>query len=249
MTKIENHELCPICDIGHLIVHNDDTFKFRYARKEYVANGLVYVRCGNCNTKTYLTGQREYNKKLIEEFQKTLVTYMSPSDILALREKYNLPQSMAAKIFGGGVNAFSKWERGEVIPSEPTAKIMRLALNNPAYMKDLADLSGVAIESEAKPIKDRRQQPNTRWLIVARDIAPHASVESIYRIYNPTTPSETHVTDNPSHVSLRGHDPIHRTGDVEYYIHDDMENEDIYADEEDLVWTRSTKHLEKQALN
>jgi len=57
----------------------------------------------------------------------TLVKAMrraNPPEVRVIREKLGLTQAQAGKIFGGGVNAFSRYERGESKPSTPNAKAL-----------------------------------------------------------------------------------------------------------------------------
>lgn len=120
-------------------------YKFRYGPHEYTVEGLSQAICDHCDTSGYLEGQLAENKKLISDFQKSLVKIMGPSDILELRVKYSLSQAQAAQIFGGGANAFSKWERGEVIPAESTANLLRLAFESEDAMMRLAKHAGVQL--------------------------------------------------------------------------------------------------------
>jgi HTH-type transcriptional regulator/antitoxin MqsA len=72
---------------------------------------------------------------------------LTASEIVELRNKLGLTQQEAAKIFGGGINAFSKYERSEVIQSVAMDKLMRLALNIPDVLIWLKQQSGLSIAS------------------------------------------------------------------------------------------------------
>ena len=70
---------------------------------------------------------------------------LTAQEIVALRNKLGLTQQDAAKIFGGGANAFSKYERSEVIQSVAMDKLMRAALDVPdmfMWLKQQAGLYG-----------------------------------------------------------------------------------------------------------
>ncbi|MGK5034479.1 type II TA system antitoxin MqsA family protein [Janthinobacterium sp. LB3P118] len=139
-------EKCPMCEDGIMSPFSDGVYEFSHSRKKHKVNGLHYAKCDVCETSGYLPGQRKYNNQLIENYQKELLDFVSLSDILAVREKYTLTQKQANIIFGGGVNAFSKWERGEVIPSGAIARIIKSALLSTEVMRTLAEVSRVAIE-------------------------------------------------------------------------------------------------------
>lgn len=145
MKKIFLSENCPVCEIGRWEPKSDEVYAFRYGRKEHRLTGLHYALCNKCGTRGYLPGQRQENQKLVHQYQAKLVGYISPSDVLALREKYLLTQKQAQKIFGGGSQSFSKWERGITSPAGPTARLIKLALRYPEVMRDLARDAGVRI--------------------------------------------------------------------------------------------------------
>lgn len=154
---------CPICQTGEMRPFSDGTYEFRYARKTYRVTGQHYAQCDGCGATGYLPNQRETNSLAIREFQKSLPDYVSPSDVLALREKYSLTQKQANLIFGGGANGFSKWERGTGEPAGLTARVIKAALRSPETLTILADIAGVdfPIEKEkvALPEPFARKEP------------------------------------------------------------------------------------------
>lgn len=136
-------EPCPVCGNGTWHPHTDGVYAFRYGRKEHHVGGQHYARCDRCNTRGYLPAQREENRRIVQEYQANLAGYISPSDVLAVREKYLLTQADAARIFGGGSQGFSKWERGIATPAGPTARLIKLALKHSEVMRDLAKEVGI----------------------------------------------------------------------------------------------------------
>jgi HTH-type transcriptional regulator/antitoxin MqsA len=143
MTKIFPSMMCPICEIGELKSISDGVFTFRHGKKSYNVPGQHHAECSECGTSAYLPNQRKINSELIAEFQAGLVDYVSPSDVLAVRERYSLTQKQASQIFKGGINGFSKWERGVAFPSGATAMLIKVALASPDAMKELAKIAGV----------------------------------------------------------------------------------------------------------
>lgn len=57
------------------------------------------------------------------------------------RRTLGLSQEEAARLFGGGRNAFSKYERGEVAQSVAMDRLIRLCLSHPELVKELPSLS------------------------------------------------------------------------------------------------------------
>lgn len=151
--KFEN-ENCPICGEGQWADHSDGTHTFRHKNKEHNVTGMHYALCDHCGTRGFLKGQITANKKRIAEYEDRLRDYISPSNILRIRERYDLSQKDAAKIFQCGPTQFSKWERGIVAPTGATAVLLRLALNDPEVMRKLAADAGVAANLPAvKPVQ------------------------------------------------------------------------------------------------
>lgn len=62
---------------------------------------------------------------------------VDPQFIVAVRKKLNLDQRQAAAIFGGGVNAFSRYENGKTKPPLATVKLLRLLDNHPELLSEV----------------------------------------------------------------------------------------------------------------
>jgi HTH-type transcriptional regulator/antitoxin MqsA len=59
------------------------------------------------------------------------------SEIRRIRRKLGLSQAMAAKLTGGGHNAFSRYERGEALPLPAVVNLFRLLDQHPELLKEL----------------------------------------------------------------------------------------------------------------
>ena len=179
MTKKFQQEQCPVCEAGIMTPHDNGTYKFHYQRQAHTVTGIHYAKCDVCEASGYLSGQLTYNKKVIEAFQKNLVSIISPTQILTLREKYSLTQLTASKIFGGGVNAFSRWERGVIVPAEPTAKLMLLALDDAQVLLNLAKISNVEIDL---PISNNTSRLFRRKTDASVHITPELASEDFFDV-------------------------------------------------------------------
>lgn len=100
---------------------------------------------------------------------------LTPLVIRAIREACGLSQKEAARVFGGGPNAFEKYESGEVGPSFAMTRLLLLAAKRPELFQKG---SGVPMISEADAT-------------ALREIVRKSSVEQIYeRIYNSSAENE-----------------------------------------------------------
>ena len=65
-------------------------------------------------------------------------TAITPENIKHIREKkLHLTQHEAAEFFGGGVNAFSRYERGETPISRPLSQLLHLLEAHPNLLDEL----------------------------------------------------------------------------------------------------------------
>ena len=59
------------------------------------------------------------------------------AELARIRKKLKLTQREAAKIAGGGHNAFSRYERGEVKPGQAVLNLFRLLDHHPDLLKEI----------------------------------------------------------------------------------------------------------------
>jgi HTH-type transcriptional regulator/antitoxin MqsA len=63
--------------------------------------------------------------------------YVDPDYIAKVRRKLDLDQRQAAELFGGGVNAFSRYENGKTKPSLALVKLFKLLDRHPDLLSEL----------------------------------------------------------------------------------------------------------------
>ena len=85
-----------------------------------------YYYCKNCSHEWVSPAQLKESLAQVTAIKRRAQGFLAPQDIKDLRERHGLTQKQAAIIFGGGDNAFSKYERGEIYPSAAMDKLMRL---------------------------------------------------------------------------------------------------------------------------
>ena len=62
---------------------------------------------------------------------------VDPGFITRVRKKLNLDQREAAEIFGGGINAFSRYENGKTKPPLALVKLFKLLDRHPDLLDEL----------------------------------------------------------------------------------------------------------------
>ena len=112
-------------------------FEIRIEPDESQRNGQLYTVdieysvCRQCGDVVIFVEQIKRNDCVLRDAWRRIDGLLTAQEIVALRNKLGLTQQDAAKIFGGGPNAFSKYERSEVIQSVAMDKLMRAALDVP----------------------------------------------------------------------------------------------------------------------
>ncbi len=139
--------ICPMCEEGHL---TPTTFEgdFKHNGDTIHVGGLECHRCGTCGADPVLEDQIRRNHRRIADAKRRPDGLLLGSEIKALRESLGLTQHEAAAVFGGGANAFSKYERGDVIQSVAMDRLMRLIVNHPHLLDALRVMGGEQLEHQ-----------------------------------------------------------------------------------------------------
>jgi HTH-type transcriptional regulator / antitoxin MqsA len=121
---------CPVCEEGQL---HESRYEgdFKHGGKTIHVTDLECYRCDTCGADPVLEDQIRNNHRRIADAKRRLDGLMTGDEIKAIRESLGLSQSEAAEIFGGGANAFSKYERGDVLQSKAMDKLLRIAARYP----------------------------------------------------------------------------------------------------------------------
>ena len=62
---------------------------------------------------------------------------VDPGFIASVRKKLELDQRQAAEIFGGGVNAFSRYENGKTKPPVALIKLLKVLDRHPELLEEV----------------------------------------------------------------------------------------------------------------
>lgn len=137
-------ELCPICGEGHVTSH------IEMVESEYKGSTRMlpshYQLCDTCHSDFAGAGEGRLNKRAIMAFRKSVDGLLTGSEILALRKRYGMTQDQAARLFGGGPVAFSKYENDDVAQSESMDSLLRLVRRSEAAFWELVEEKGMTHE-------------------------------------------------------------------------------------------------------
>lgn len=132
---------CPICGEGRLRTATFD-LAIQHRNIRLPVRGLEHSECSACGETPILPDQIRKNDRIIADAKRSYDGFLTGKQIAALRKTCNLTQYEAARIFGGGKNAFSKYERGEVIQSESMDRLLRLVSLLPWLVYPLRWIAG-----------------------------------------------------------------------------------------------------------
>ncbi len=136
----KNMKTCPICEEGQV---NETSRKRHVEYKGYKGSVPLYFSiCDTCGSEQGDAAQSRRNKQAMQAFKKQADGFLSGTEIKTLRKHWNITQGQAAKIFGGGPVAFSKYEIDDVIQSESMDKLLRVAQSVPQAFFWLAQQAG-----------------------------------------------------------------------------------------------------------
>ena len=125
----EDSRRCPVCEEGNLSERVEKN-QVRYKGVEAELD-LHFSVCDSCGSDQADIPQTRLNKRCTVAFKKQVDGLLTGSEVKSVREKLGLTQSEAARIFGGGPVAFSKYESDDVAQSEAMDRLLRVAVEVP----------------------------------------------------------------------------------------------------------------------
>ncbi|MFK5971632.1 MAG: type II toxin-antitoxin system MqsA family antitoxin [Candidatus Marithrix sp.] len=133
--------ICYKCN-SHDVTQTTELEKNKYQNVEYDIE-VDYSLCNSCGREFLNKTQIIINDARTRKAKKKIDGLLSADAIRDIRKKLNLTQADAAIIFGGGKNAFSKYERSEVTQSVAMDKLLCLASEDISIFRRLWISSGM----------------------------------------------------------------------------------------------------------
>jgi len=126
---------CPFCKNGFL---ERKTIRETYTYKDHsVELDQPGEWCHACGEGILNGEDLKVTEKQIRDFQAKVDGLLTSDEIRHIRKRLKLTQKQAAEIFGGGPNAFSRYERGEATPIRSTVNLLRLLEKHPEQLQEL----------------------------------------------------------------------------------------------------------------
>jgi HTH-type transcriptional regulator / antitoxin MqsA len=127
-----NGQVCPICGTG--VLHDGNKLVTQdYKGHQYQAK-VHGAFCNKCDEAILLFNAAEEAAWLAFRDQ---VDRQAASELEGIRKRLKLTQAQAAKLAGGGKNAFSRYERGQAKPVAAVINLFKLLDKHPDLIKEL----------------------------------------------------------------------------------------------------------------
>ncbi len=128
-------EYCPFCG-KEAYQHQVKPLKLQYKSHSITVNQPGYW-CNKCGEGVIGGDDRKATQKELQAFRAKVDGLLTPDEAKTIREKLKLTQQKACDIFGGGINAFSRYERGETPIPKPLSQLLRLLGKHPNLLIEL----------------------------------------------------------------------------------------------------------------
>lgn len=128
---------CPVCGAAELI-HDIRDLPYTYKGETTVIPAVTADFCPACGESITDMAETERVMREMQAFNKQVnAAIVDPAFIVHVRKKLDLDQRQAAELFGGGVNAFSRYENGKTKPPLALVKLLRLLDHHPDLLNEV----------------------------------------------------------------------------------------------------------------
>lgn len=128
---------CPVCGAAGL-VHDTRDVPYTYKGGTTVIKNVTGEFCPSCSESILDLAESDRVMKEMRAFSKrTNADLVDPGYITKVRKKLDLDQREAAEIFGGGVNAFSRYENGKTKPPLALIKLLKVLDRHPELLNEV----------------------------------------------------------------------------------------------------------------
>jgi HTH-type transcriptional regulator / antitoxin MqsA len=128
---------CSMCGKAELI-HETRDLSYKYKGEETTLSDVEGDYCSACGEAILHPAESTRVSALMLAFNKQVnASAVDPEFIIGVRKKLRLDQREAAEIFGGGVNAFSRYESGKTKPPVALVKLLKVLERHPDLLAEV----------------------------------------------------------------------------------------------------------------
>lgn len=128
---------CPVCGAVELI-HDTRDIPYTYKGETTSIVSVTGDFCPACAESVLDATESDRVMQEMRAFSKQVnAAIVDPKFIAAVRKKLMLDQREAAEIFGGGANAFSRYENGKTKPPLSLVKLLKVLDRHPDLLNEV----------------------------------------------------------------------------------------------------------------
>lgn len=128
---------CPIC-CGAELLHDIRDLPYIYKGEKTVISAVTGDFCPACAESVLDASESERVMREMLDFNRQVnAAAVDPGFIATVRKKLGLDQRQAAELFGGGVNAFSRYETGRTKPPLSLVKLLKVLDRHPDLLNEI----------------------------------------------------------------------------------------------------------------
>jgi len=138
---------CPVCGQEGMETVTKDV-PYTYKGETVIIKDLTGEYCPSCEEMIF--GGEDWQRFSDESMalnKRVNAAIIDPNFVADIRKKLKLTQKDASKIFGGGPNAFSRYETGKALPPPSLVQLLRLLNNHPSLLEEIQQ-PGMPITTE-----------------------------------------------------------------------------------------------------
>lgn len=128
---------CPVCAAAKL-VHDTRDLPYTYKGETTTIPAVAGDYCPACGESVLNAAESARVSATMLAFNRRVnASIVDPDFIASVRKKLALDQREAAEIFGGGVNAFSRYENGKTKPPLALVKLLKVLDRHPELLNEV----------------------------------------------------------------------------------------------------------------
>ena len=128
---------CPVCGTAELIRDTRD-LPYTYKGETTLIAAVRGDFCPACAESILDAAESNRVMREMQAFSKQVnAAIVDPGFITNVRKKLDLDQREAAELFGGGINAFSRYENGKTKPPLALVKLFKLLDRHPDLLNEV----------------------------------------------------------------------------------------------------------------
>jgi HTH-type transcriptional regulator / antitoxin MqsA len=128
---------CPTCATAKM-QHDTRDMSYIYKGESTLIPAVTGDFCAACGEVVLNAAESTRTSAAMLNFNKQVnASIVDPGFITKVRKKLALDQRQAAEIFGGGVNAFSRYENGKTKPPLALVKLLKVLDRHPDLLNEV----------------------------------------------------------------------------------------------------------------